>query len=76
MNEFYLSPMYGITKINFCYVISSYVCDNVWYRVRPNKKETRKSSYFSTEIESFIKYNLHRYKVHFIFISFDTKLEL
>ena len=43
------------------------------FPVRPNKNETRKSSYFLTEIESFIKYNFHFYKVQFIFFHFDTK---
>ena len=40
----------------------------------PNKKETRKSSYFSTEIESFIKYEFHSYKVQFIFFHLTPKM--
>ena len=44
------------------------------YTVRPNKRETRKSSYFPTEIESFIKYNFHCYKVHFIFFHLTPKI--
>ena len=36
------------------------------HTVRPNKKETRKSSYFPTKIELFIKYNFHCYTVQFI----------
>ena len=44
-----------------------FLCNNVSlmhtiYTVRPNKKETLKSSYFSTAYESFIKYNFHCYE--------------
>ena len=45
-----------------------------WNTVRPNKKETRNSSYFPTKIESFIKYNFHCYKVHFIFFHLIPKV--
>ena len=45
----------------------------VHYTVRPNKKETRMSRYFSTKIELFIKYNFHCYKVQFIFFHLTPK---
>ena len=44
------------------------------YTVRPNKKETRKSSYFSTDIESFIIYHFNCSKVQFIFFHLTPKL--
>ena len=44
------------------------------YTVRPNTKETQKSSYFSIEIESFIKYYFHCYKVQFIFFHLTPKM--
>ena len=47
---------------------------NNLYTERPNKKETRKSSYFSTEIESFMKYHFHCYKVQFIFFHLTPKM--
>ena len=45
-----------------------------YYTVRPNKKETRKSSYFTTEIESLLKYSFHCYKVQFIFFHLTPKM--